>query len=229
MRMFGMLAMAAWLAAAPALAAPPDKPTQPRIPLVKPEDLTPEQAANYARSPGGKMNLSLLVAHAKTLQPGYMAMAQAVFAKLAIPPLEREIIVLATLHLDRGEYEWAQHVQIARDMGIPQAKIDAIAEDRFGAAVFNEREKALLAFTREVVKAVRVDDYVFNAVAAFYSPRQIVETTYVIGFYMMTLRVSEVAELPVDAVHGAAVVRDAIAREKAAANAATSPPQTDTR
>jgi len=222
MKVLGALALAGGLAATPVCAAPaatalpPAQPAPPRIPLVKPEDLTPEQAANYARSPGGKMNLSLLVAHARTLYPGYIAMAQAVFAKLAIPPLEREIIVLATLHLDRGEYEWAQHVQIARDMGIPQTKIDAIADDRFGAPVFSAREKALLAFTREVVKAVRVDDYVFNAVAAFYSPRQIVETTYVIGFYMMTLRVSEVAELPVDAVHGAAVVRDAIAREKGA-------------
>jgi alkylhydroperoxidase family enzyme len=186
-----------------------------RIPLARIEDLDPQQAKEFENSPGGKLNLSLLLGHAKTIYPGFHAMSRAVFAQLTLPPLEREIVVLATLHLDRGEYEWAQHVQIARDMGIAQEKIDAIADHRFGAPVFDDREKALLAFARQVVKSVRVDDYVFGAVRAFYDPRQIVEAIYVIGLYMMILRVSEVAELPVDAVHGAAIVRDAVARQRA--------------
>ena len=48
-----------------------------------------------------------------------------------------------------------------------------------------------------------MDDAVFNPVAAFYDARQIVETIFVIGIYMMILRVSEVAELEIEAVHGA--------------------------
>jgi alkylhydroperoxidase family enzyme len=110
--------------------------------------------------------------------------------------------VLAVLHLDRGEYEWAQHLKVSKMMGVPDEKVAAIANDRFGDPVFNEREKALLAFTRQVVKTVRVDDFVFNAVAAFYSPRQIVELIHVIGLYMLFVRVSEVAELEIDAVLG---------------------------
>lgn len=68
--------------------------------------------------------------------------------------------------------------------------------------MFNDREKALLAFTRQVVKTVRVDDFVFNAVASFYRPRLIVELIHVIGLYMPFVRVSEAAELEIDAVLG---------------------------
>lgn len=173
-----------------------------RIPIVAVEDLTPEQRDRYDNSPGGKLNLSRLLAHAVSMQPGIGMAVQGMMSGIEVPPLERQICVLAVLHLDRGEYEWAQHMQVSKAMGIPDEKVQAIANDRFGDPIFNDRERALLAFTRQVVKTVRVDDFVFNAVAAFYSPRQIVELIHVIGLYMLFARVSEVAELEVDAVLG---------------------------
>ena len=89
-------------------------------------------------------------------------------------------------------------------MDISDAKVAAIAQERYGDPIFTDRERALLAFTRQVVRAVRVDDAGYRAVAAFYQPRQIVEATIIIGNYMMLARVSEVAELPVDGSAGAA-------------------------
>jgi len=173
-----------------------------RIPLVPVEELTPAQRDAYDNRPGGKLNLSRLLAHAQTMQPGVGAAVQAMMTEITLPPLERQICVLAVLHLDRGAYEWAQHMAVSKMMGVPPAKIEAIADDRFGDPVFDAREKALLAFTRQVVKTVRVDDFVFDAVKAFYSPRQIVELIHVIGLYMLFVRVSEVAELEIDAVGG---------------------------
>lgn len=173
-----------------------------RIPLVAVEDLTPEQRDRYDNAPGGKLSMARLLAHAVTIQPGLALAVQGMVSGIEVPPLERQVCVLAVLHLDRGEYEWAQHLQVSKMMGIPDEKVAAIAQDRFGDPVFNDREKALLAFTRQVVKTVRVDDFVFQKVAAFYSPRQIVELIHVIGLYMLFVRVSEVAELEIDAVLG---------------------------
>lgn len=184
-----------------------------RIPLVEPEDLTPEQFERYQNSPSGKLNLSRLLAHAKTMGPHFGNMIMAMMTDISVPALDRELIILAVLHLDRGEYEWAQHMQVAAAMGIPQEKVKAISADRFGDPVFDEREHALLAFTRQVVKTVRVDDYVFDAVARFLDPRQIVEAIHVIGIYMLVLRVSEVAELEIDGVLGASVWKDAAASD----------------
>jgi alkylhydroperoxidase family enzyme len=173
-----------------------------RIPLVAIEDLTPEQRDRYDNAPGGKLSFSRLLAHALSMQPGIGMAVQGMMSGIEVPPLERQICVLAVLHLDRGEYEWAQHLQVSKAMGIPDEKVAAIANDRFGDPMFNDRERALLAFTRQVVKTVRVDDFVFNAVSAFYSSRQIVELIHVIGLYMLFARVSEVAELEIDAVLG---------------------------
>ncbi|MBV9510692.1 MAG: carboxymuconolactone decarboxylase family protein [Caulobacteraceae bacterium] len=173
-----------------------------RIPLMRVEDLTPEEQDNYHHAPGGKLNLGLLLAQARSFRPGMGAVVKAMMTDIAIPPLERQVCVLAVLHLDRGAYEWAQHLQVSKAMGIPDAKVEAVADDRFGDPIFNDREKALLAFTRQVVKTVRVDDFVFQAVNAFYTPRQIVELIHVIGVYMLFARVSEVAELEIDSVAG---------------------------
>lgn len=180
-----------------------------RIPLVAVENLTPEQRDRYDNAPGGKLNLSRILAHAVSIQPGIGMAVQGMMTGTELPPLEREICILAVLHLDRGEYEWAQHMQVYKAMGIPDEKVAAIANDRFGGPVFDDREKALLAFTRQVVKTVRVDDFVFNAVAAFYSPRQIVELIHMIGLYMLFVRVSEVAELEIDDVLGGEVWKKA--------------------
>lgn len=183
-----------------------------RIPLVPPDQLTPAQREVYENSPAGKLDIFRLLAHARTLHPGFGLFAQAIFTELTVPPIERELVVLAVCRLERGEYQWAQHVQVARAMGIAELKITAVADLRLGDAIFDERECALLAFTRQVVEAVRVEDYIFAAVAAFYDPRQIIETLFTIGNYMMLLRITEVAQLPVDAVLGAEVVRAAEAR-----------------
>jgi hypothetical protein len=48
-----------------------------------------------------------------------------------------------------------------------------------------------------------------DAVAAFYSHRQIIELLYTIGSYMMLARIMEVAEIELDAVHGAEIVKHA--------------------
>ncbi|NLR72770.1 carboxymuconolactone decarboxylase family protein [Novosphingobium sp. ERN07] len=173
-----------------------------RIPPMRVEDLTEEEQERYHSTPSGRSNLAMLLAHARSMRIGIGSAVSAMMSDIEVPPLERQICVLAVLHLDRGAYEWAQHLEVSKAMGIPDEKVAAIADDRFGDPAFNHREKALLAFTRQVVKTVRVDDFVFDAVKAFYSLRQIVELIHVIGLYMLFARVSEVAELELDMVMG---------------------------
>jgi AhpD family alkylhydroperoxidase len=187
-----------------------------RIPPVAPEDLSPEMAEIYRSHPSGKLNIFRLHCHAPTCFPAYSQLAQAIFATLDVPPLERELVVLVVAVLQDCEYEWAQHAQIAAAMGIPQPQIDAIRKGDFTGAVFNEREQALFEFTQQTVKNVRVDDAAYAAVAAFYSHRQIIELLYTIGSYMMLARIMEVAQIELDAVHGAEIVK--FAEDKVAAS-----------
>ncbi|MBG6119985.1 MULTISPECIES: carboxymuconolactone decarboxylase family protein [unclassified Sphingobium] len=177
--------------------------TEGRIRLRTREDMTPDQQADYDEKPTSRTNLSRLFAVADTMYPHLRALNLAMATTITLPHAEREVVALATLFLERGEYEIAQHREVARMMGFSDEKVRAIEEQRYGDPMFDARERALLAFTRQVVKSVRVDEYVYAALAAFYDDRQIVETTYVIGNYMMLARISEVAELPIDGVVGA--------------------------
>ena len=138
-----------------------------RIKLIEPEEMTSDQRNHYETQPSARNNLARLMSVAETLAPKLAEFNIAMATTITVPPLEREIVALATLHLERGEYEIAQHDVVAERMGIPRAKVEAIAQERFRDPMFTDRERALLAFTRQVVRSVRVDDAVFDAVAAF--------------------------------------------------------------
>src|SRR3546814_5209116 len=67
-----------------------------------------------------------LLAHAVSIQPGIGLAVQGMMTGIDVPPLERQICVLAVLHLDRGAYEWAQHMEVSKAMGIAEEKVAAI-------------------------------------------------------------------------------------------------------
>ena len=180
-----------------------------RIPPLAFEDMTPEQRQDHETRPGGRGNMARVLAYSTAIGPGLSLAIKGMVDGITVPPLERQVCVLAVLFLERGEYELAQHMEVSRMMGIAPEKVEAIADHRFNDPVFNEREQALLCFTRQTVRAVRVDDFVYNAVAAFYDARQIIELIQVIGIYMMLVRVSEIAEIEVDSIVGGDFWKDA--------------------
>src|SRR3546814_16498715 len=108
-----------------------------RIPLVEVDELTPAQRDAYDNKPGGKLNLSRLLAHAVSIQPGIGLAVQGMMTGIDVPPLERQSCVLAVLHLARGAYEWAKHLEVSKALGIAEEKVAAIArsgERRVGKA-----------------------------------------------------------------------------------------------
>lgn len=180
----------------------------PRIRLSEPTEMAPAERERYEKDKLRHTNLARLLSLAPALGPQLQAFNTAMATGIAIPPLEREIVAFAVLNMERGDWELVQHREVVKIMGIPQAKVDAVVEERYGDPSFTDRERALLAFTRQVVKSVRVDDPTFAAVAAFYDRRQIVETIMVITNYMGLARLSEVAELPVEGPVGASFWKD---------------------
>ena len=65
------------------------------------------------------------------------------------PRALRELVILRGGQLMRSEYEWAQHLPMARKAGVREAQINALAHWR-SAAEFDAREKAALALGEAV-------------------------------------------------------------------------------
>ena len=97
------------------------------------------------------------------------------------------------------------HVPIALGVGVTQPQIDALERGDHAAAAFNEAERALLAFGREVVENVRVPESVFVGMRTHFSDQEIVESIFTIGCYMMMARLTEATETDLDPAAGMSV------------------------
>jgi alkylhydroperoxidase family enzyme len=107
------------------------------------------------------------------------------------------LAILRVGQLNQATYEWTQHVPIALRVGVRQAQIDALSawED---SPEFNEREKAILRYTDEETKNIRVKDETFAAVRAILTEEAVVELTTTIGYYSMVCRILEALQVELE-------------------------------
>jgi len=108
----------------------------------------------------------------------------------------RELIILRSAQLMRSEYEWAQHLAMARKAGVREAQIHALANWR-ASTEFDAREKAVLALA-EAVTAGHVDDAVYAEVSRHFDPEKFVELAMVAAFYAMVGRMLDALRVPLE-------------------------------
>jgi alkylhydroperoxidase family enzyme len=98
----------------------------------------------------------------------------------------RELVILRGAQIMKSEYEWAQHLRMARKVGVREAQIGALAEWRTSKE-FDAREKAALAIAEAVTKGHVTDDVYAEALRHF-DHHDYVELAAVAAFYAMVGR-----------------------------------------
>ncbi|MDG2308328.1 MAG: carboxymuconolactone decarboxylase family protein [Candidatus Binatia bacterium] len=121
----------------------------------------------------------------------------------------RELAILRVAQLSSAEYEWVQHVPIAEMVGCTKEQIAALEIGDATASCFEDKERAVLAFTDEVLKDVRPTDDALTALKAHCPDREVMELTIAIGFYMLMARIMEVSGIETEAPVGDQIVRAA--------------------
>jgi alkylhydroperoxidase family enzyme len=174
------------------------------LPLIDPETATGEVGAALVAAPV-KLNIFRMMAHAETCMFPQMRLGGAILSLQALSHPARELLILLVARVEGGAYEWRQHVPIALGVGVPQAQIDAVERGDITGTVFDEAERALLAFGRQVIEDVRVEDAVFAEARRHFSEREIVEAILAIGFYMTMARLTEATETDLDPAAGMTV------------------------
>jgi 4-carboxymuconolactone decarboxylase len=113
-------------------------------------------------------------------------------------PRQTEIAILMTARYWTAQFEWAAHVGLARQAGLPQDVIDAIAERR--TLSFSDPDEQLVYdFCRDYYDDHRVEDATYERVVARFGERGIVDLAGLIGYYSfvsVTLNVFEVPTPP---------------------------------
>lgn len=102
------------------------------------------------------------------------------------PRALRELVILRGAQVMRSEYEWAQHLAMARKAGVSQAKIKNLASWRTSSE-FSEQEKAALALAEAVTEG-RVSDEVYARAKKHFDDHDYVELALVAAFYAMVGR-----------------------------------------
>jgi 4-carboxymuconolactone decarboxylase len=102
------------------------------------------------------------------------------------PRALRELVILRGAQVMRSEYEWAQHLAMARKAGVSEAKIRNLASWRT-ASEFSEQEKAALALAEAVTEG-RVSDEVYARAKKHFDDHDYVELALVAAFYAMVGR-----------------------------------------
>jgi len=102
------------------------------------------------------------------------------------PRALRELVILRGAQLMRSEYEWAQHLAMARKAGVPEAQIRSLADWR-SSPEFDAREKAALALAEAVTQG-RVSDEVYAQAMRHFDHHDYVELSAVAAFYAMVGR-----------------------------------------
>jgi alkylhydroperoxidase family enzyme len=102
------------------------------------------------------------------------------------PRALRELVILRGAQLSASEYEWAQHLKMARKAGVREAQIAALAGWKTSPE-FDDKEKAALAIAESVTQG-RVSDETYREAMRHFDHHDYVELAVTAAFYAMVAR-----------------------------------------
>ena len=151
-------------------------------------------AARIRAERGGKLlNLYRMLLHSPPVAEGWLAFLTAIRQKCNLPARVRELVIMRIAVLNAAEYEFQAHLPFAREERVSEAQIEALRTGNL--ALFDERERAALAYAEAMTRTIRVPDDVFAAVRRHFAEREMVELTATIGAYNLVSRFLEALQV----------------------------------
>ncbi|WP_183033834.1 carboxymuconolactone decarboxylase family protein [Cupriavidus sp. UME77] len=127
---------------------------------------------------------------------GLGALSGALLRHGALSPAMREMIIVRTGYRTASAYEVIQHRALAVRVGVPEAKLDALAcIDPVG---LDETERVVINFVDELLIRNRATDTALNGLRDHYSDSQVIEIITVTGLWWSLARIMEAAGVPLD-------------------------------
>lgn len=158
--------------------------SEPRVPPIADEDLD-EEGREFLRQvsrEGRVLNIyRTLAAHPKLLKR-WGVFGTHVLYKSTLPARERELLILRTGWLCRSEYEWGQHVVIARASGVTDEEIERVMEgpDAQGWVPF---DAALVRAADELHSDAFISDATWDALSKRFDTQQLIDVIFAVGQY----------------------------------------------
>jgi alkylhydroperoxidase family enzyme len=158
--------------------------SKPRVPPVRDEDLDEEgrEFMQTVAREGQVLNIyRTLAAHPKLLKR-WGVFGTHVLYKSTLPARERELLILRTGWLCKSEYEWGQHVIIAKGVGITDDEIEKVMDgpDAEGWTAF---DSALVRAADELHEDAFMSDATWQTLSERFDTRQMIDAIFAVGQY----------------------------------------------
>jgi 4-carboxymuconolactone decarboxylase len=158
-----------------------------------------------ARRGGTLTPLDGMLLHSPEFADGWNSMLGAVRGQSTLPPDVRELVILRVAARNGADFEWLAHEPVARQAGLGDEQIAAIALGGSGGAGsgsggfggggsgagagLSPAQWAALAYADAMTTHVTVPGEIFQAVRAHFDDRQVLELTVTVAAYNMVSRV----------------------------------------
>ncbi len=161
-----------------------------RLPLIE-EGQHPELAgliATIKSERGGRLlDLYRVLLNSPPIAEGWLKLFTAIRQKGKLSGRYRELAILRVALLNGAEYEYRAHVPFALKDGVGKEQIDALPGWQVSVN-FDERERAVLAFTDCMTQEIRVPDPVFAEARRHFNDQELVELAATVAGYNLVSR-----------------------------------------
>jgi AhpD family alkylhydroperoxidase len=143
---------------------------------------------------GSVLHLYQMLLHSPPVAEGWLGYLTAIRQKSSLSGALRELVIIRVAQINGAPYEADQHTPIALREGVSQAQLDALAQWA-DSPLFDETERAVLAYTDAMTRDIQVSDDTFAAVAKAFPEPALVELTATVAAYNMVSRFLEALQI----------------------------------
>lgn len=180
--------------------------TPPRIPPL-PQDQWTDAARDLfaimegpeARERGSKFNVVLTLAQHPQLAIAFMGYYKTLLEQSTVALQLRELVTLRVALLQKSEYEWTQHVAIAKQVGLGDQHIEAVRKGPT-ASLWSELESAALQAVDQLASGANIDDATWSALGRHLTAKEQIELLFVIGTYTLLCWAFNAMQVPLETV-----------------------------
>jgi 4-carboxymuconolactone decarboxylase len=158
-----------------------------RLPLINREALAPDDQAVWDRiaavRTGVRGPFGALM-HVPALADRVAALEDYFRFNAALPPVDRELVIMATAREMGARYPWARHEARGREVG---TRPEAIETVRANGALeqLTARERLLVEIVRALLRARGLPEELYGRALAELGRQQLIETVGLVGHYSL--------------------------------------------
>jgi alkylhydroperoxidase family enzyme len=139
-----------------------------------------------ALGPAGDLNIFRTMAQHPKLMRSWLPFGGRLLQGSSLPAADRELVILRVAAACGSDYEWGQHVAIARDVGLSDDRIRAAGLDGVEPVDgLSAWDAAVLRATDELVVDHCLSDQSWAALSERYDTQQLLEVAMLAGHYAM--------------------------------------------